>query len=63
MKIEPVTYMNGGLSLEIIGETPVEVALLKQIFEHGEMKRGYGKSQTEAGTVTGFFLDMTKQKE
>lgn len=58
MKIEPVTYMNGRFSLEIIGDTPVEVALLEQIFEHGKMERGNGKSVVKNGCTTGFYLEM-----
>ena len=63
MKIVAHNYTYGGISLEVIGETPVEVALLKNIWSHGSMARGYGRSETERGSVTGFFLEPTNRQE
>ena len=56
MKIVPVNYLHGGLSLEIVAETPVETALLVQIFTHGCMEMGSGKSITVNDMATGFYL-------
>jgi hypothetical protein len=60
MKIKPVNYTHGGLSLEIVGETPVEAALLREIFKHGSMSMGNGNSSNGDGTSTGFYLRMSK---
>ena len=62
MKIKPVNYMHGGLSLELIAETPIETALLREIFEHGEMSRGNGESKTHDNMSCGFYLAMTKRE-
>lgn len=59
MRIEAVNFLHGGLSLEVVAETTVETALLRQVFEHGKMSRGNGKSLNADGTHTGFFLDLT----
>jgi hypothetical protein len=60
MKIVPVNYVYGGMSLEIIGETPVETALLHEIFAHGEMTVGCGNSENANGSVSGFYLRLKK---
>lgn len=59
MKINPINYTQGGMSLEVVGETPVETALLRQIFKHGCMDVGDGNSDS-AGGHTGFYLNPEK---
>lgn len=60
MKIKTVNYTHGGMALELISETDVEFAVLEQIFSHGEMSRGNGRTTTPDGLGTGFYLKMEK---
>ena len=62
MKISPVNYDNGTFALEVVAETPVETAVLRQIFTHGEMQRGNGNSLLANGMSTGFYLATSKKE-
>lgn len=63
MKVKAVNYAHGGLSLEIIGETPVEAALLRQIWLHGGMSTGNGNTECQNGGSQGFYLDTEKKEK
>ena len=58
MKARLVGYESdtNGLSLEVIGETPTETALLVAFWKHGRLERGNGNSVTQDGQATGFYV-------
>jgi len=58
-----VNYAFGGISLEVVGETPVETSLLQQIWKRGQMERGDGDSIHWNGGHTGFYLRLEKTEK
>lgn len=62
MRVELVSYLAGGLSLELIAESELEVTLLKHAWremDRGEKPRtGNGQSMTGIGSI-GFYLPIT----
>jgi hypothetical protein len=60
MLIAPVEYMHGGMSLEVIGETEVEVAYLADLWKQLGLDRGNGRSNTKNGS-TGFYMKKARK--
>jgi len=63
MKVKAINYTHGGVSIEVIGETPVEAAILKQIWLHGCMTMANGDTTMQGGGANGFYLDMNKERQ
>lgn len=58
MKLVTNNLCRGDFQIEIVAETKAETTILENMFKNGKMTRGNGRSTTESGFNTGFYLTL-----